>query len=209
MSTLPAPVPSVALPPLPQKPTLIDVLVGRLNTPKHGLAFPVAPHVAQSAARALHAGVDEEIVLACLVHDVGIAIARPDHGWWSAQLIEPYVSEKVTWAVRFHQALRFYPDPDVGYEYPEVYHSLFGPDFKPPEYIESAYRYARNHAWYMSARMVTLYDDYSFDRDAPLNLAPFVDIIGRHFRQPAEGLGNDSSPSAHMWRTIIDPAKPL
>jgi hypothetical protein len=54
-----------------------------------------------------------------------------------------------------------------------------------------------------------MFDDYSFDRDAPLNLDPFVDIIGRHFRQPAEGLGNDSSPTAHMWRTIIDPAKPL
>ena len=34
----------------------------------------------------------------------------------------------------------------------------------------------------------------------------FVDIIGRHFKQPKEGLGFDkSSPVAHMWRTIIWP----
>jgi hypothetical protein len=61
----------------------------------------------------------------------------------------------------------------------------------------------------MAARHITLYDDYGFDRSAPINLEPFVDIIGRHFRQPKEGLGNDNSPVAHMWRTIIDPIKPL
>jgi hypothetical protein len=197
------------LAPLPKKPTLMDLLVGRLNTPRHGMQFAVTPHVAQSAAQALKAGLDEETVLACLLHDIGMGVARPDHGWWGAQLIEPYVPERVTWAVRFHQALRFYPDASVGYEYPAFYQSLFGPDYKPPEYIEAAYRYARNHQWYMSARHVTMYDDYSFDQDLPLNLDPFVDIIGRHFRQPVEGLGNDTSPSAHMWRTIIDPSKPL
>jgi len=37
----------------------------------------------------------------------------------------------------------------------------------------------------------------------------FAELIGRHFRQPAEGLGNDDSPTAHMWRTMIDPTKPL
>ena len=197
------------LPPLPAKPTLIDVLAGRLNVPRHGMKFAVAQHVSQSAAQALRAGLDEEAVLACLLHDIGMGVARPDHGWWGAQLIEPYVSEEVAWAVRYHQALRFYADESVGYQYPELYRSLFGPDYEPPEYIEAAYRYARNHPWYMSARSVTLFDDYSFDVEAPLNLEPFVDIIGRHFRQPAPGLGNDASPTAHMWRTMIDPSKPL
>jgi len=37
----------------------------------------------------------------------------------------------------------------------------------------------------------------------------FVDIIGRNFKQPKEGLGFDSSPTAHMWRTIIAPTKYL
>jgi hypothetical protein len=61
----------------------------------------------------------------------------------------------------------------------------------------------------MSARSVTLFDDYSFDVEAPLNLEPFVDIVGRHFRQPPQGLGNDTSATSHMWRTLIDPSKPL
>jgi hypothetical protein len=37
----------------------------------------------------------------------------------------------------------------------------------------------------------------------------FLDIIGRHFKQPKEGLGFDSSPSAHMWRSIAMPDHPL
>jgi hypothetical protein len=37
----------------------------------------------------------------------------------------------------------------------------------------------------------------------------FEDIIGRHFKQPKEGLGYDTSPTAHMWRTLIRPANAL
>ena len=35
-----------------------------------------------------------------LPHDIGLAVNRPDHGWWGAQLVEPYVTERVTWAIR-------------------------------------------------------------------------------------------------------------
>ncbi|HWQ37745.1 MAG TPA: hypothetical protein VNM24_03910 [Burkholderiales bacterium] len=197
------------LPPLSSRPTLAEILTRRLHVPKFGLPISVAQHGAQCAKRALHAGVDEETVLACLLHDLGLGVARPDHGWWGAQLVEPYVSERVSWAIRYHQALRFYPDPEVGYEYPEMYVTMFGAGFQPPEYIERAYREARNHRWYMTARHITLYDDYSFDRSLPIDLDPFMDLIARHFRQPEEGLGNDASPVAHMWRSIVDPYKPL
>ena len=33
----------------------------------------------------------------------------------------------------------------------------------------------------------------------------FVDIVGRNFRQPEDGLGFDNSPSSHMWRTMMWP----
>ena len=38
-----------------------------------------------------------------------------------------------------------------------------------------------------------------------INEEQFEDILGRHFKQPKEGLGNDGSPVAHMWRTMIWP----
>lgn len=200
---------TLPLPALSREPTLADILTRRLHIPRPEFPFAVLHHGVQSAARARAAGLDEETVLACLLHDIGQGLAAPDHGFWGAQLIEPYVPEKVSWAVRYHQALRFYPDPAVGYEYPELYHRLFGHDYQPPAYIEAAYRYALQHPWYMAARSVTLFDEYSFDPHAPADLSPFLDLIGRHFRQPAGGLGYDGSPVAHMWRTIIDPARPL
>ena len=90
-----------------------------------------------------------------------------------------------TWQRDYFQRSR----PSVGYEYPEMYVQMFGKDYKPAAYIE-----ALAHRWYLTA---------------PINLDPFMEIIARHFKQPAEGLGNDNRPTAHMWRTISDPGKLL
>ena len=195
--------------PLSAKPDLAEILLHRLHVPWFGMPIAAARHGVQCANLAMKAGCDEETILACLLHDVGLAVNRPDHGWWGAQLIEPYVSERISWAIRYHQALRYYADASVGYDYPEMYVKMFGENYQPPEYIAAAHREALAHRWYMTARHITMYDDYSFDRAAPIILDPLIDIIGRHFKQSKEGLGNDSSATAHMWRTIIDPNKLL
>lgn len=187
------------LPPMPERPTLIDFFRYR---------FGPAAHLLQSARLAVKAGHPEKIVLACLLHDVAvIGFIRSDHGYWGAQLIEPYVDEEISWAVRAHQALRFYPDESVGYTYPDMYVSLFGADYRPDPHIDRDYQAARRHRWYMTARLVTLNDCYAFDPDVQVEIEEFTDIIGRNFHQPVEGLGNDNSPSSHMWRTIIAPTK--
>jgi hypothetical protein len=67
----------------------------------------------------------------------------------------------------------------------------------------------KKHKWYMEPRLLTVNDLYAFDPNAKVSMDPFVDIIGRHFRQPKEGLGFDNSPVAHMWRTISRPDMPL
>jgi hypothetical protein len=185
---------------MPERPTLEDFF---------RLRFAPATHVLQSAKRALDTGMSEEIVLACLLHDVVLNLVRVDHGWWGAQMLEPYVSEKVSWAIRYHQALRFYPDSSVGYEYPELYNRIFGEDYVPQRHIKSAYEYARNHRWYMEARLITVNDLYAFQPGVQPAYEEFTDIVGRHFRQPKEGLGFDGSPTAHMWRTLIYPDNPL
>jgi hypothetical protein len=150
------------------------------------------------------------MLLACLLHDVSvIALFRPDHGYWGAQMLEPYVDEEVSWAIRMHQALRFFPDESVGYEYPVAYANWFGQDYKVEPYVQRDYEEARNHKWYMSARMICVNDLYAFDPDTQVVIEDFEDIIGRHFKQPEEGLGNDNSPAAHMWRTIRRPASAL
>jgi hypothetical protein len=188
-----------ALPRMPARPTLLDFF-------KLRLCGPTARHLLTSAGRALDAGQSDKVVLACLLHDISnSSLIRTDHGYWGAQMIAPYVDEEIAWAVRYHQALRYFPDESVGYSYPESYHRFFGADYEPPPYIRRDAEHARGHQWYMTSRLVTLYDIYFFDDSTLPDVGRFADIIGRHFRQPEEGLGLDASPSAHMWRTLIWP----
>jgi hypothetical protein len=191
------------LPKMPAQPRLADFF-------RHRFVPLVANHLLQSARLAKKAGLDERVVIACLLHDIAMAgLITSDHGYWGAQLIEPYVDEEVSWAVRYHQALRYFPDESVGYTYPEAYIRYFGEDYQPPAYLRQAYEQARRHKWSMTARLITVNDVYAFDPHIVVDLDDFEDIIGRHFRQPKEGLGFDNSPVAHMWRTMIWPRNSL
>ena len=102
------------LPAMPKCPTLVDFFKYR---------FGPATHVLQSARHAVNAGLPEKMVLACLLHDIStMGLIRGDHGYWGAQLVEPYVDEEVTWAIRAHQVLRFYPDEIGRLRVPAILH---------------------------------------------------------------------------------------
>lgn len=186
---------------MPDKPTLLDFFNLRFSG--------TANHCLQSANKAMKGGMTDEIVFACLCHDLVHALIKVDHGWWGAQMFEPYVSENVTFAIRYHQALRFYDDKEAGYEYPDLYRTMFGSDYKPEKYIEDTYKMVRKHKKYMLPRQVTVNDLYAFDPNVKVTIEPFIDIMGRQFKQPKEGLGYDNSPVAHMWRSMIRPDSPL
>ena len=189
------------LPAMPERPTLLDFFRLRFTATSN--------HVLQSAARAMKNGMSEDVIIACLLHDVVQEMIKVDHGWWGAQLFEPYISERATFAIRYHQALRFYADPANGYEYPDLYYRVFGEDYKPEPYIEATYQMVRKHKWYGEPRMVTVNDLYAFEEGVTVDVAQFTDIIGRTFKQPKEGLGYDNSPVAHMWRSLERPDAPL
>jgi hypothetical protein len=187
------------LPRMPERPTLLDFFRLRFD------GFSVS-HMLQSAKIAKERGLDEKVVMACLLHDIAIAgLISSHHGHWGAQLVAPYVDEEVAWAVEKHEALRYFADESVGYSYPEAYIAYFGADYDPPAYIHQEHEEARKHRWYMTSRLITINDIYSFDPGAQVQFEEFEDIIGRNFRQPEEGLGFDGSPVAHMWRTMIWP----
>jgi hypothetical protein len=187
------------LPVMPERPRLLDFFHYRFTD----IAFM---HLLQSAKTALDSGQNETVVTACLLHDIANgALLRCDHGYWGAQMIAPYVSEEIAWAVRYHQALRYFADEAAGFKYPDAYNQFFGPDYQPPEYIRKAHEDARKHRWYMTSRLITIYDVYSFNEGWNVDPEIFTDIIGRNFREPEEGLGFDDSPVAHMWRAMIWP----
>ncbi|SVB60102.1 uncharacterized protein METZ01_LOCUS212956 [marine metagenome] len=188
------------LAPMPDKPTFMDFYKARFSPGRHGL---------QSATNALETGQPERTIFACLVHDTVQNLVRSDHGYWGAQLFGPYVDERISWGIRYHQALRFFPDDEVGYAYPEMYNRIFGKDYQVEDYIQRDYEMVRKHKWYMESRLITVNDQYGFVPGYEPSLDPFTDIIGRQFKQPKEGLGQDNSPSAHMWRTLQNPERPL
>ena len=188
-----------ALPKMPERPTLRDF---------YELRFGKIPfnHLLQSARLARERGLDEKVITACLLHDIAIAgLLSANHGYWAAQLVGPYVDEEVAWAIEKHEALRYFADESVGYAYPEAYLSFFGDDYRPPDYLCREAEAARKHRWYLTSRLVTINDLYSFDPNVVVSFDEFDDVVGRNFRQPAEGLGFDGSPVAHMWRTMIWP----
>jgi len=188
-----------ALPKMPERPTLKDFFALRLS--KTG-----TNHMLQSATLAREHGLDEKVIMACLLHDIAVAgLISANHGYWGAQLVAPYVDEEVARAIQKHEALRYFADESVGYSYPQAYIDYFGADYRPPAYLCREAEEARTHRWYMTSRLITINDIYSFDPDAVVDFSEFEDVIGRNFAQPAEGLGFDGSPAAHMWRTMIWP----
>ena len=188
-----------ALPKMPERPTLRDFFLLRFSK-------IARTHLLQSARVARLHGLDEKVIMACLVHDIAVAgLLSANHGYWGAQIVGPYVDEEVAWAIEKHEALRYFADESVGYAYPAAYVDYFGPDYRPPEYIRREAEAARRHRWYMTSRLVTINDIYSFDPDVAVEFDEFEDVVGRQFRQPADGLGFDGSPVAHMWRTMIWP----
>ena len=99
------------LPPMPANATLVDYFKTRFTT---------VNHVLQSANRAMKTDMSEEDHLR-----VPGARRVADHDQSGPRMVgramfEPYVRQKVTFAIRYHQALRFYPDHEAGYEYPDL-----------------------------------------------------------------------------------------
>ena len=67
----------------------------------------------------------------------------------------------------------------------QSYVKSFGADYRPDPYIEEDYKRMRNHKWYMSGRMITVHDIYSFDPDVHVELEEF-DRRDRPQLPPAE-----------------------
>ena len=146
------------LPKMPDKPTMLDFFELRFR--QGGIQ-----HLLQSANLAKKNGHPEKIITACLLHDIGVVgFIQADHGYWGAQLVEPYVDEEISWAIRTHQALRFYPDESVGYTYPEQYVRNFGADYKPEPYIEAGLQ--------GSAQAQVVHDQPSDQRQRPVRVRP-------------------------------------
>ena len=187
------------LEPMPNRPTLVDFFK---------LRFAPATHVLQSATDALKKGQKEETVLACLLHDVVLNLIKVDHGWWATarravRLGEGELGDSLSPVLAvlsgFDCRLRISGDVQ-----PYLREGL-----RAAAAHQGGVRARAQHKWYMEARLITVHDQYAFNPEMVVSMDPFIDIIGRHFKQPKEGLGADNSAVAHMWRTMVYPDNPL
>ena len=135
--------PDPRLPPMPDKPTLLDFFNHR---------FASAIHLLQSATLALKNGHSEKIIMACLLHDIGVVgFIRCDHGYWGAQLIEPYVDEEVSWAIRVSPGAALLPRRVGRLRLSRACTSGSSAPTTARAVHRADYKRARNHKWYMTA----------------------------------------------------------
>ena len=65
-------------------------------------------HSLQTATRALNEKASDEMVVACLLHDIGDELAPLNHAECAAAILKPYVSEKTHWIIEKHGIFQMY-----------------------------------------------------------------------------------------------------
>lgn len=81
---------------------ILSMLRG-LSSVTDGFAVDQLEHAVQTATRAEDAGMDEEVIVASLCHDIGKIISVANHPKIAAEILRPYVREEVYWMIYAHQ----------------------------------------------------------------------------------------------------------
>ena len=125
-------------------------------------------HSLQTATRAYRHGENEETIVAALIHDIGGTLAPYNHGAIAAEILKPYVSEKIYWIVKHHDLFVTY--------YWGHYRGL-------DRYAREKYR---EHPYYQATvDFCQNYDQNSFDPNYDtLPLEFFEPIVDKVFEKP-------------------------
>jgi predicted HD phosphohydrolase len=133
--------------------------------PKLGYQIDRYQHALQSATRALRDGVEEEMVVAALLHDIGDTIAPDNHSEVAAAILKPYISEKTHWIIAHHGLFQ-------GYFYYQ--HLGWDPDARE--------RYRGHPHFQACADFCERWDQVSFDPDYDtLRLETFEPMVRKLF----------------------------
>jgi predicted HD phosphohydrolase len=147
---------------------LLALLASQENADPMGLQVNLYTHCLQTASRVLAAGLDDELVMVALIHDLPEALSDNHHGLLAAQLLWPWLSERRAWLLIHHvefQALHFANHPTRNRHERDKY---------------LGHRYFQE-----TEQFCELYDQNSFDPDYPtLPIANFEPIVRRFFSRP-------------------------
>jgi predicted HD phosphohydrolase len=150
---------------------LADRLLSAVESLKDSLSgYQVSryEHSLQSASRAYCNNESEEMVIACLLHDIGDTLAPYTHGEMVAAILKPYVEEKICWVIKYHGLFQMY-----------YYAHHTGGD-------RNARDMFKEHPYYQACvDFCELYDQNCFDPDYDsLPLEFFAPIVRRIFERP-------------------------
>ena len=126
-------------------------------------------HSLQSATRAFRNNESEEMVVACLLHDIGDELAPLNHSEYAASVLKPYVSEKTHWIIEKHGEFQMY----------YYAHHLGADRFKREKY--------KDHKYYQDTiNFCEKYDQCSFDPNyKSMKLKDFEPLVRKIFsRKP-------------------------
>ena len=126
-------------------------------------------HSLQSATRAYKNNESEEMVVACLLHDIGDELAPLNHSEYAASVLKPYVSEKTHWIIEKHGEFQMY----------YYAHHLGADRLKREKY--------KDHKYYQDTiNFCEKYDQCSFDPEyKSMRLEEFAPMVKRIFsRKP-------------------------
>jgi predicted HD phosphohydrolase len=150
---------------------LLRILAGLADDEPLGVAVNLYTHCLQTATRVLRAGLDDELVVVALFHDLPEAFSDNHHGLLAAQMLAPWLSEPRAWLLTRHVEF-------------QAYHFANHPTRDRNERD----RYIGHPYFAATAEFCERYDQNSFDPDYPtLPLAEFEPIVRRFFDAPPGG----------------------
>tara|TARA_B100000989_G_scaffold193904_1_gene146314 strand:+ start:1493 stop:2050 length:558 start_codon:yes stop_codon:yes gene_type:complete len=143
--------------------------LSRMTTTLEGYKITRLEHSLQSATRAFKNKESEEMVVACLLHDMGDELAPLNHSEYAASVLKPYVSEKTHWIIEKHGEFQMY----------YYAHHLGADRFKREKY--------KDHKYYQATiDFCEKYDQCSFDPNyKTMSLKDFEPMVRNIFsRKP-------------------------
>ena len=147
--------------------------LSRMTTTLEGYKITRLEHSLQSATRAFRNNESEEMVVACLLHDIGDELAPLNHSEYAASVLKPYVSEKTHWIIEKHGEFQMY-----------YYAHHLGADRLKREKC-------KDHKYYQDTiNFCEKYDQCSFDPEyKSMSLEEFAPMVKRIFaRKPYSSL---------------------
>ncbi len=208
---------------------IFDVMEGRFYYPHPDFFDPVTDyhldndchqgrHAIQAGAYALARGWNEEVVLGAFLHDFGKLIRRQKHSFFSAEMMKPYVSEKIYWMLLWHFDVIECLEPDAERiretsavhptrQMKDIWYNrqAFQDGPRSPNRVDLDLQKLKDHPWYKELSQLRQADDEGrIPHYTPSALPELRKIVARHFKLPKQGLGWDGSSASEYWKLVVE-----